>query len=142
ELVHDHIVQHLGRREDETPVEGERATWRAGAPDGALPSDTDPAVRDADVCRLLVCQRRNDLARGTTRLRLTDRRRVEAEPRHLPMRLILDPQALLLEHALDTGTARSLRHGEPWRLALRHLKSPSPRPRRPPHLYCLQGARR
>jgi glycosyltransferase involved in cell wall biosynthesis len=93
------------------------------------------------VALLLVCQRRNDLARGTTRLRLIDRRRVEAEPRHLTTPLILDPQALLLEHAIDAGTARSLRHGEPRRLAPRHLQSPSPRPRRPPHLDRLHGAR-
>src|SRR4029450_445468 len=75
------------------------------------------------------------------RLRLTDRRWVEAEARHLATLLILDPQALLLEQALDVGLSCPSRHGQPRRLSPWHLQSPSPRPRRPPHLDGLQGAR-
>ena len=47
-LVHDHIVEHLERCEHQPPIEGERAAWRARAPESALPSDTDSAVLDAD----------------------------------------------------------------------------------------------
>ena len=141
ELVHDDVVQHLGRCEHEPPVEGDRPAPRARAPEGALPSDSDPAVLDADALRLRARQSRNERARARTRPRLTDRRWVEAESRHLATPLILDPRALLLEQALDAGTTRSLWHGEPRRLAPRHLQSPSPRPRRPPHLHSLHGGR-
>ena len=54
ELVHDHIVEHFGRREHQPPIKGERAAWRARAPESALPSDTDSAVLDADVLSLLL----------------------------------------------------------------------------------------
>ena len=57
ELMHDHVVQHLKRREYEPPVEGERAAWRARAPQSALPSDTDSAVLDAYALGLLLGQR-------------------------------------------------------------------------------------
>ena len=57
ELMHDHVVEHLERREYEPPVEGERAAWRARAPESALPSDTYSAVLDADAVALLVGQR-------------------------------------------------------------------------------------
>ena len=139
ELVHDHVVQHLERREHEPPVEGKRPARRARAPESALPSDTDPAVLDTDARGLLPGQRRDELSRGRTRLRLTDRGWVEAQSRHLATPLTGDPQALLLEQALDVALGCPSRHGQPRRLSPRHLQSPSPRPRRPPHLDRLQG---
>jgi hypothetical protein len=53
--------------------------------------------------------------------------------------MITEPLALLAP--LDVGTTRSLWHGKPRRRSPWHLQSPSPRPRRPPHLDGLQGAR-
>jgi len=141
ELVHDHVVEHLGWREHEPPVEGERPASRARAPEGALPCDTDPAVLDADPLRLRLRRRLNELSRSRTRLRLTDNRWVEAEARHLATPLLLDPRARSLEQPLDAGTTRSLWHGKPRRLAPRHLQSPAPRPRRPPHLDRLHRVR-
>ncbi len=141
ELVHDHVVEHLERRECEPPVEGERAAWGARAPERALSSDPDPAELDADARGLLLGQPRDELSRGPTRLRLADRARVEAQSWHLATPLILDPRTRLLEHALDAGLTRSPWHGEPRRLPPWHLQSPSPRPRRPPHVDGLQGAR-
>lgn len=54
ELVHDHVVEHFERREYQPPIEGERAAWRARAPESALPSDTDSAVLDPDALSLLL----------------------------------------------------------------------------------------
>ena len=54
ELVHDHVVEHFGRREHQSPVEGERAARRAGTPERALSSDTDSAVLDADPLSLVL----------------------------------------------------------------------------------------
>jgi hypothetical protein len=56
ELVHDHVVDDLERREYEPPVEGERAAWRARAPEGALPTDPDSAIFDADALAMLLGQ--------------------------------------------------------------------------------------
>ena len=56
ELMHDHVLEDLERREYEPPVEGERAAWRARAPKSALPSDTNSAVLDADALALLYGQ--------------------------------------------------------------------------------------
>ena len=140
-LMHDHVVQHLQRCEYEPPVEGERAAWRARAPKSALPSYTDSEVIDADALSLLLGQRRNEFSRCRTRLGFADGGWVEAESRHLPTPLILDPRTLLLEQAFDVGVTRSPWHGEPRRLSPWHLQSPSPRPRRPPNLDAFQHAR-
>ena len=56
ELMHDHVVEDLERREYEPPVEGERSEWRARAPNRALPSDPDVAVPDADALGLVLGQ--------------------------------------------------------------------------------------
>jgi hypothetical protein len=138
ELVHDHVVEHLERREYEPPVEGERAAGRARAPKSALPSDTDSAVLDPDALALLVGQRQDELSRGRTRLRLADRGRVEAESRYLAHSLFDDPRPFLLEQALHIGVNRPSWHSQPRRLSPRHLQPPSPRLRRPPHLDLLQ----
>ena len=60
ELVHDHVVEDLERREYEPPVEGERAAWRARAPKSSLPSNPDSAVLDTDALGLALGQRRNE----------------------------------------------------------------------------------
>ena len=57
ELMHNHVVEHLERREYEPPVEGERAAWRARAQKSALASYTDSPVLDADALALLLGQR-------------------------------------------------------------------------------------
>jgi len=146
ELVHHHVVEHVERREYEPPVEGKRAARRARAPKCALPSDADSAIRDADPLGLPLGQHRNELSRGRTRLRLADRGRLETESGHLTPPLVNDPRALLLEHPLHIGPACPSRHGQPRRLSPRHLQSPTPRPRRPPHfdldLDLAQGRRR
>jgi len=142
ELMHDHVVQDAGWCEHEPPVERERAARRARAPERSLPSYSDSTVLDADALRLLPGQRRDELSRGQPRLRLADEGWIEAQSRHLATPLILDPEALVLDQALDAGATRSLRHGQPRRSSPWHLQSPSPRPKRPPHLDSLHGARR
>ena len=139
-LVHDYIVEHLGRREHQPPIEGERAAWRARAPESALPSDTDPAVLDADALSFLLRQRGNEFSCARSRLRLADPGRVEAKSRHLAQPLLHNPRPLLCEQALHVETTRPSWHGQTRRLPPRHLQSPSPRPRRPPHLDLLQTA--
>ena len=62
ELVHDHVVEHLERRQREPPVEGERAACGARAPDRPLPTDADPLVGDPDPRGLLVGQHRDEFA--------------------------------------------------------------------------------
>ena len=42
QLVDDDVVEHLGRREGEPPVQRDRAAWRARAPAGPLAGDPDP----------------------------------------------------------------------------------------------------
>ena len=61
ELVDDHVVEHLGGREHESPVEGERAAGRAGAPQRALGADPDAPVRDPEPLGLLLGEGRNEL---------------------------------------------------------------------------------
>src|SRR5688572_1940975 len=100
ELMHDHVVEDLGRREYEPPVEGERATWRAGAPKRALPANPYAAVLHADALGLVLGQTRDDISRCGPRLRLADRGRIEPESRHLAQALLHDPPSFLLEHAL------------------------------------------
>ena len=48
ELVDDHVVEHLVRREDQPPVEGERAARGARAPERPLAADVDAGERDAE----------------------------------------------------------------------------------------------
>src|SRR5439155_4299403 len=98
ELVHDDVVEHLGGREHEAPVEGERAAPRAGAPERALVPDPDSSARDADARRLLFDDGREDLARSDARLGLAHAETLEAEPRNLAPPLMLDPGAPLGEH--------------------------------------------
>ena len=142
ELMHDDVVQDVGRCEHEPPVERERAARRARAPERSLPSYADSAVRDADARRLLLGQRRDELSRGQPRLRLTDQEWIEAQSRHLATPLSLDPEALLIDQTLDAGATRSVWHGQPRRSSPWHFQSPSARPSRPPHLDSLHGARR
>ena len=57
ELVHDHVVEYLYWRQDEPPVEGERAACRARAPERPLASDSDPLVYDPEPLGLLLGER-------------------------------------------------------------------------------------
>ena len=46
ELMHDHIVEYLERRQHKPPVERERAARRARAPERPLTANEDPLVSD------------------------------------------------------------------------------------------------
>src|SRR3954449_7843553 len=48
DLVDDDVVEHVGRREHEPPVEAERALARARAPAAALVAERDALVGDAE----------------------------------------------------------------------------------------------
>src|SRR2546421_5158183 len=48
DLVHDDVVEHVVRCEDESPVEAERALARARAPSAPLVTHRDPLVGDAE----------------------------------------------------------------------------------------------
>src|SRR3954451_8211158 len=78
QLVHYDVVEHLERREDEAPVEGERASGRAGSPARALVADLDARPEDSELLRLLLGEHRHELTRSPARLGLRHERRIEA----------------------------------------------------------------
>src|SRR5215216_6377507 len=133
ELVHDHVVEHVKRRQHEPPVEREGAACRARAPERALPRDSNSLVRDAEALALLLGERANELARGHACLGLAHGEALEPQSRDLSPSLLFNPGALLDEQAVDIYSGHPPWHGEPRRLAPRHLQPPPPRPRRPPH---------
>src|SRR3954451_4680732 len=96
ELVDDDVVEHLGRGEHETPVEGDRPAWRARAPERPLVGDPNAPERDADPRCLFLGDPGDELARGCTCIGLADRERTEPEPRNVPAPLRRDPVALRL----------------------------------------------
>src|SRR5215208_5872465 len=52
ELVDHDVREHLGRRDDEAPREGERAAARARAPARPLVADSDRVVGETEARRL------------------------------------------------------------------------------------------
>ena len=97
ELVHDDVVDHCQGREDQPPVERERALRRTRAPQRPLGSDPDPLIRDPETFGPFLGKCRDDLTRLDTRLGLADEETLETEPRNLSAPLFLDPAAPLLE---------------------------------------------
>ena len=64
--MHDHIVEYLGGRQHQPPVEGERASGGAGAPERALATNPDPSVDDSEPLGLLFGEGRTS-SRAPTR---------------------------------------------------------------------------
>ena len=112
ELMHDHIVEDIERREYEPPVEGERAEWRARAPKRALPSYPDAAVPDADETTSRATVRASDSltadgsrpSRGTWRIRCsTIHGRFSSSKRSTSARLV--PRGTVSRGASHHGTS-------------------------------------
>jgi hypothetical protein len=130
ELVDDHVVDHLERGQHETPVERERSTRRARAPERPLGSDPDCPVGDADsprLCRGEVC---DQSARPTPPSRFGQREVGQPQARHLASALLLDPRPSVRKYVLDLSPGHALWNDEPDRLAPASLQSPPPCPGR------------
>src|SRR5947207_8329163 len=111
-LVHGDVVEDLERRKHEPPVEGERAARRAGTPEGALITDADPRVANAQPLGLLVDKRGGELPRSGPCLLLAHLEALEREPRRLAAALRLDPPPLLSQQPLDRHRAHRAWNGE------------------------------
>ena len=125
ELVDDHVVEDVERRQHETPVEGERSARRARAPAGPLVADLDPPVGDPEGLGLLVDEHRHELSRPAARLVLDDGAFVEPQAWHLLGALARDPAAVRLEDAVDFLLVDPGRDGESRRLAPRDRQRPA-----------------
>lgn len=112
ELVHDHVVEHLGGGQHEAPVEGERPLRGARAPDRALAADPDPLVGDSKLHRLLLGDPRHEPPGAGARRRLADRVTLQSQPRHLTTPLRLYPSPLIAQHPLHLNRAHRARHGQ------------------------------
>ena len=108
--MHDDVVDHLGRRQHEPPVEGERAARGARAPAASAGRRSGSAGRRPRAARPPRSASAETSSRA--RLRASDSltaSRSSPEPRHLAPPLLLDPRAPLGEHALHVRAARAER---------------------------------
>src|SRR5205085_1902251 len=136
-LVHDDVVEHLERREDEAPVERQRPRGGTRSPARALVPNLDPPELDAERRRLLLGEHRHELPSRAPRLELGDAAAVEREPRPLPRALGGDPVAVRVEHAVDLAVRHPDGDGQPRGLSPRQVDGPALRAPRAAHHHEL-----
>src|SRR4051794_914447 len=77
QLVDDHVVEYVERREHEPPVERQRATGGARPPARALVANLNPHRPHADARRLLLDEHADELANSGPCIPFADAARVQ-----------------------------------------------------------------
>src|SRR4051794_40934772 len=139
DLVDDDVVEHVVRREDEAPVEAERAGRRAGSPAAALVAQRDARVGDAERGRLRLREERDARERLAPALLGGQREPVEPELGTGGLRqLALEPAEGGGDRGVDLRLCRARADDELRREAVADDDPVAADARRPPYVQLDQ----